>query len=64
MHWSSRQNRRVPGRRQRGPDESCGCAQALELLGEFPIAGVVLNRRSIPPGYDYGYDTSEAKGGR
>jgi protein-tyrosine kinase len=39
--------------------------RALDLLGEFPIAGVVLNRAvDTAPGYDYGYEASEARGGR
>lgn len=35
-------------------------AKALQLLSEFPIAGVVLNRaEEAPKGYDYGYYNDE-----
>ncbi|MEA3150917.1 MAG: protein-tyrosine kinase [Gammaproteobacteria bacterium] len=38
-------------------------AKALDLLSEFPIAGVVLNRAAeTTPGYDYGYEGYEARG--
>jgi Mrp family chromosome partitioning ATPase len=38
-------------------------AKALQLLSEFPIAGVVLNRASeSTPGYDYGYSAAPAEG--
>ena len=37
--------------------------KALDLLAEFPIAGVVLNRAvETTPGYNYGYDAYESKG--
>lgn len=37
-------------------------AKALQLLSEFNIAGVVLNRAAdTTPGYEYGYDYSGAK---
>jgi protein-tyrosine kinase len=36
--------------------------KALDLLSEFPIAGVVLNRAvETTPGYDYGYETYGGK---
>ena len=38
-------------------------AKALNLLQDFPIAGVVLNRAvEATQGYDYGYDSDEVKG--
>jgi protein-tyrosine kinase len=38
-------------------------ARALELLAEFPVAGVALNRAAdTTPGYDYGYEYDEDKG--
>jgi Mrp family chromosome partitioning ATPase len=37
--------------------------KALDLLAEFPIAGVVLNRAvETTPGYDYGYEAEADKG--
>jgi protein-tyrosine kinase len=37
--------------------------KALDLLSEFPIAGVVLNRAvDTTPGYDYGYEGYGGKG--
>jgi protein-tyrosine kinase len=39
-------------------------AKALDVLKEFPIAGVVLNRVSeTMPAYDYGYEYHDRKGG-
>jgi protein-tyrosine kinase len=38
--------------------------KALDLLSEFPIAGVVLNRAvETTPGYEYGYDAYSGTGG-
>jgi len=38
--------------------------KALDMLKEFPIAGVVLNRVSeTMPAYDYGYDYHDGKRG-
>ena len=38
-------------------------AKALNLLADFPIAGVVLNRAAeATQGYDYGYDADDIKG--
>jgi protein-tyrosine kinase len=37
-------------------------SKALQLLSEFNIAGVVLNRAAdSTPGYEYGYDYAGAK---
>jgi len=37
--------------------------KALDLLSEFPIAGVVLNRAAeTTPGYDYGYENYGVRG--
>jgi Mrp family chromosome partitioning ATPase len=37
-------------------------AKALQLLSEFPIAGLVLNRAAeSTPGYDYGYNAGPAE---
>jgi protein-tyrosine kinase len=46
-----------------GLTSKSGLAKALELLSEFKIAGVVLNRTTeTVPDYNYGYDSDDSKG--
>ena len=47
-----------------GLTEQSDLGKALDMLKEFPIAGVVLNRVSeTMPAYDYGYDYHDRKSG-
>ena len=46
-----------------GLTSKSGLAKALELLSEFKIAGVVLNRTTeTVPDYNYGYYSGDSKG--
>jgi protein-tyrosine kinase len=46
-----------------GLTSKSGFAKALDLLSEFRIAGVVLNRTiETVPNYNYGYDSDDPKG--
>jgi Mrp family chromosome partitioning ATPase len=46
-----------------GLTSQSGFTKALDLLSEFRIAGVVLNRTiETVPNYNYGYDLDDPKG--